>query len=358
MSDLMAARLADIHRQFLDAAKRFPHLRLLAVRPHDEQIDWPRFPAYPDGDSLGLLTGHWRELFRQLDPHSDYALKPLDDVWLSIDGALWQAAFYYGGPDVEATELGALYNQYTQAMQEFFRLADLAANHFDMPPDPDFWRDGEGLLRAERSHRWLERLFSLGLAESCDGCLVQVHRLRADVFTASARAVERLAEDSPPPPGSDRPDTLTESIRAAQKQGAAEGEVEAAADKPAEQASGDGECEKCEADDARLHKLALELLPFDDTSADWILSKHAAKWLGVKTETLANRRSKGAKFTLEGTAYGLHDQYCFWCKVRAQQPRYYLPLMGGHAGQLVKTFPNSTLTPDEPSSQPSLKPSL
>lgn len=209
MSDLVTARLAGIHKEFLDAAKSFPHLRFLAVHPHDSLIEWPRFPDGPHGgETLGLSVGCWRQLFGQLDPRSSYALKPLDDVWLRIGGELWQGAFFYGGPDVDSTELRALNKNCTKAMQEFRRLAALAADHFDMPRDPIVGVDGEGLLGAERSDRWLEKLFSLGLAESCDGCLVQVQRLKADVFTASARAIEMLADDKQPPASSDEPEEL------------------------------------------------------------------------------------------------------------------------------------------------------
>jgi hypothetical protein len=91
-----------------------------------------------------------------------------------------------------------------------------------------------------------------------------------------------------------------------------------------------------------LDELAAKIPELDD-SEDWITNRAAAKLLGVDTETVANRRSKGDKRKSDGVSYGQHDSYCFWRKRGNEHPMYFLPRMKEHAGQLVEIFPKAIL---------------
>ena len=97
-------------------------------------------------------------------------------------------------------------------------------------------------------------------------------------------------------------------------------------------------------DCAELNRLNESIPALDDGSDDWILSRAAAKLLGIETETLANHRSLGQNNMLESESYGLHaNGACFWRKDGNRDPRYYLPQMKKHAGQLVKIYPRARL---------------
>jgi hypothetical protein len=193
MSDLTAARLERLHKQFLDASERFPHLHLLAVYPRDLPT-WPLIPAYSDGDTLGLPVGTWRDVFRPLDLDSRCAFNPVTDRWLWMDGRMWQGAFYYKGPTIDESNLKSQFERVMRGVAEFENLGDVAASHFDVPPDPDFLSNSNHLMRAKGSDRWLEKLHALGLYETLDDGAFIAKRLKGDVYTASARAIELISE--------------------------------------------------------------------------------------------------------------------------------------------------------------------
>ena len=197
MSKLSMNRLEPIHRQFIESADKYPQLRFLMVRPHDPQIPWPKFPSFADGTTIGLSDEWWMTVLRELAPQARQHPTILDSLWLSIDGSLWEGAFYRDEPDTEERDPRAGHKRDVAGVEEFLRLAGKSASHFEMPPDPSFWCDGGEVLRADGAHRWLEKLGSLGLYEECAGCSTQVRRLKGNVFTASARAIELLSADEP-----------------------------------------------------------------------------------------------------------------------------------------------------------------
>jgi hypothetical protein len=203
MSQLFKRRVEGLHREFVEASHKHSNLRFLVVHPHDPLIPWPEFPSGTDGyTTLGLHDNWWHQVLAGLDPGARRYSNLLEPIWLSLERVLWQGVFYVqesqpeGSPRNEKNGAIDDFGRLKAGVTEFFRLASLAANHFEMPSDPFFW-DADGiLLQAEQSHRWLEKLMSLGLDEPCEGGVTQVRRLKANVFACGARAIEILSDST------------------------------------------------------------------------------------------------------------------------------------------------------------------
>ena len=191
MASLADERLRSLHGQFRDAAKRFRNLRFVAVTAAEEPESLPEEDRWPcvlhnDRRHYGLYQWHWRQVLM-----TDSPLPPIT-VWLRIDGKLWQGGFFnrkrLDDPKVE-------FSQLKEAIDEFDRLARMAANHFGMlpslpPPNHD-------LMQSNLAHRWLEAVAGMAFVsvENRKGYLVR--EVPDDIFTASERVIEILHSTSP-----------------------------------------------------------------------------------------------------------------------------------------------------------------
>src|SRR5207245_462008 len=63
--DLRVDQLRDLHTQFLEAARRFPDLRLAAATERGNLPEWPIVPGRAPGETyLGLYQPEWRAILR------------------------------------------------------------------------------------------------------------------------------------------------------------------------------------------------------------------------------------------------------------------------------------------------------
>ncbi|MCC7085581.1 MAG: hypothetical protein IT427_11305 [Pirellulales bacterium] len=116
--------------------------------------------------------------------------------WYNLEQQGWEGGFFNGAQqdDRDGDQLSEQLARLQKSLEEFRRLSDIAANHFDMPAEPNIWQ-GEELLHCgmRRGDRWIEKLYSLPeLCEEVSGCAWRIRRLKADIFTASARGIEIL----------------------------------------------------------------------------------------------------------------------------------------------------------------------
>lgn len=208
-------RVADLHEQFLSAAKEFPEIRFVAVRPYDPVRDWPNIRDEAGDWHIGLTGRYWKALFADLGFSPGKLFAPLSTVWLRFDQEIWEGGFFNGGrtasSDEEAlmadgrqrlkdgrpqSKLQAQFDHLQRGVEKFRQLSEHAKLHFQVPPEPPPGTQIERLLRDNHINRWLELVFRAGIWESVDQRILRVQRLTADVFTASARAIEILVRSS------------------------------------------------------------------------------------------------------------------------------------------------------------------
>ena len=187
MSSLQENRLGRLHKQFLDAAEQYPGLHFAAVTDRSADADWPSVPDRSGNYYLGLPEPEWREILRKR-PGTFFA--PLSARWIRLNDQLWEGAFFNGGELWE--DVKEQFAHLQKGIVEFERVARLAAGHFDVSASPHPSVDFP--LGTNPADRWLEILCLMEFVEKDNREAFFVRRVPGDVFTASARAIETLAD--------------------------------------------------------------------------------------------------------------------------------------------------------------------
>ncbi len=196
MARLQDERLCRLHGQFLDASEQFPYLYFTAATDRselewlNERQRWPNVPAGNGDYHLGLPNHQWRALLHR-QPGAPFS--PLSTLWLRIDGKLWEGAYFDGGE--MSDDLQEQFRHLEAGRVEFERLVGLAAGHFEMLPTPSPGLDFP--LEPKPEHRWLETLCRMDFVEFDDSQEYLLKRVPGDLFTASMRTIEILAQNSP-----------------------------------------------------------------------------------------------------------------------------------------------------------------
>jgi hypothetical protein len=126
----------------------------------------------------------------------------VDIRWLRVQNELWQGTFYDAGePLNDGKAIRRRDKKSRQANKEFRQLAKKAARYSPVPSPPTAEELSLHLLTADPADRWLEAVCGMPFVETGEGTgTADCYRLLrlADVFTASAMAMEKLAEFPPP----------------------------------------------------------------------------------------------------------------------------------------------------------------
>ncbi len=189
---LRLARLRPFLVEFAAAALRFPFLCFVAATMRQElpwvpsEEHWPHCPAGNGESHFGLQAYQWKELLRwearRAMPHETL-------VWLRFNDSLWEGCFYTD-PHCDA----GTYQDLDEATKTYRGLARSAAAHLCDRPYPDPQVDFP--LSDENADRWLELLLQMPWVEEDGSDFMLLRRLPGNVFDASARAIEYLADSS------------------------------------------------------------------------------------------------------------------------------------------------------------------
>ncbi|MGA2253127.1 MAG: hypothetical protein ABSG53_00570, partial [Thermoguttaceae bacterium] len=198
MASLADERLARLYRWFLDAAEHFPDLHFVAVTPAEQLEREDHWPYMLDRQrkTLGLTTNRRLEV---LGKPAGTLFAPINVAWIWIDGKLWEGSFLNGKrlerkadtDDERHAVLKAQHDHLLEAIEELERLAEMAAEYFEVPPLSH--HESAFPLENKPSHRWLEIVTGTAFKETDNQSGFLVRKATGDIFTASALTIESLA---------------------------------------------------------------------------------------------------------------------------------------------------------------------